>query len=123
MSEIITIKAELLKWCPRKFPFIINNGIFHIMGVVGEVVEYTGCRIGVMKIHFMEDVQVNAKDYEEACIARIKEMFDIDELGLCKIKKSSVGVDLVVGIGRYNTKYVQINCDPRPNEESYEIEL
>ena len=117
MSELITIKAEQLKWCPYGFEFLdgfhsAERVLSHLEN--GYVITYDNCSINA------SEVQVNAKDYEEAVVARIKEMLD----GVVeRIHKGEWGIRCDVRNGNNGIFYTPIACDPRPSIEKYEIEI
>ncbi len=130
MSEMITIKSELLKWMPcevinvryaKKFtiqpenPFVFS----HVRQTTGDIV-LTSYFTGNFSIKPHQEVQVNAKDYESACIERIKEMFDDC---VCSVVKRSGQAYVNTDDYDSNTLHIPINCDPRPHEDNYTIEV
>lgn len=107
---MIEIKAEQLRVCDMEFPFILNgeqenySGIFH-----GEISYRRHCG-------FLEPttlVEVDAEEYEKACISRIKEVL----VNVKKVVKTKNGVFAMQAI------FQPIKCDPRPHESEYEINL
>ncbi len=120
MSEMITIKAELLKWCPWGFSFIQieykAEREFQCMSADGDYAYDLNSRL----YDLCEEVQVNAKAYETACIERIKEMFDDC---VCSVVKRSGQAYVNTDDYDSNTLHIPINCDPRPHEDNYTIEV
>jgi hypothetical protein len=125
MSKLITIPAEGLKWCPVGFEFIYGSFTLEYGGhYPGRIM--LGNSGGCLWTEIVESVkvQVNAKEYEEACVERIKEMFkDIYTIykadGLVSVYASGINGE------HYSGKLLEvpIKCDPRPHEETYEIEV
>ena len=119
MCNKITIKAELLKWCPVGFSFHREehpNTEFAMKQVsYGQV--FADCwpdYLGSMSSDI--DVEVNAKDYERVCIDSINEMVRCD---FDTVFKHKHGVFVATKAG-FN---VPVHCDPRPTTEEYEINL
>jgi hypothetical protein len=142
MSKMITIPAASLKWCPCEFEFKRSaNSIwdtFYLIDKDGDVSYFNG--IGFMPPE--EEIQVIAKDYEEACVARLKEMYNNKHQKVVKVEKrttggwggycwvniETAGTTTVLDSGEEwwvtsSEKRFSVNCDPRPHESEYEIEV
>ncbi len=121
MSDKITIPAKLLKFAYSGFDFKYFEDneewedaftYYNNKPSVGEL------PVNSVESHFFDDcqVEVDAKEYEDACIDRIKEMLRCDFDAIFK-HKHGVFVHSKAGPN------VSIHCDPRPTTDEYEITI
>ena len=139
--KMITIRAKLLKWCPYGFEMLLGRSKYSAKGFFshrekGKWVRLIGGN-GISAEGAIVDV--DAGEYEKACIDRIKEMFNGEFSKVISIKKAHCdGVVVIMNTpslpqykkygekdsGTFFTKKsIWVNCDPRPHEQSYVIEV
>lgn len=129
MSELVEIKAKLLKWCQIGFKFK-SFGLVNWWALGGcdgvSIWKLEETKMRYAGLSMSATVEVNPKEYEQAVIERIKEMLQVR---LLCIKKTDLGKDgSIVGVlyREYSsslTHRININCDPRPWESEYTINL
>jgi len=122
--NVITIKAELLKWTRFRFLFKSEDQGFYY-DFYDETCEIVFADNRESCFSSNVEVIVNAKDYEKAVINTISNMLT---LPVKKIVKSFVD-DEPENTFSYITVYdedgwdIQIDADPRPHEKEYVIEV
>jgi hypothetical protein len=125
MSEMITIKAKLLKWCPYEFSVRFGRSdSSSIQLYVGMGGVWARFKNGDGLLARGAIVDVNAKDYEKACIDSICE---INDRKITYIKKDSRGVfahwkEKTRGGGTMSGT-IKVKCDLRPHEDAYRVEV
>lgn len=125
MGELVTVKAEALKWCPFGFGFTHpwNYRKYRLHEVREDKSLF--CRSIETEVLRFEEVQVDPREYEKAVIDNIEEMLDHKIL---RISKKTLPFDKSPTIWvTYRVKKTMASCnvdvkaDPRPWEDEYLI--
>jgi hypothetical protein len=136
MSELIEIKAELLKWCHSGFALYFDGNMYYKRFHAVDGYHIKGLTVENTFVKNYETISVFPKYYEQAAIERIREMLKTEYTSFQKITKREgivrvfleewkrededilSGGPLVV-----SCNVVRVKCDPRPHEETYTIYL
>ncbi|MCP5006673.1 MAG: hypothetical protein GY941_22430 [Planctomycetes bacterium] len=123
MSNLVTIPAEALRWCPIGFEIFLDGTryLYERRLERKDGVHVCWCsNADYAGFYALDTVQVDSAKYEAAVVAVIREMMPLSKI----VRKSSAAhhlcrlavVDKVGGI-------VSISADPRPWEDEYTIKI
>ena len=120
---MIKIKASLLKWVSVDFEFWYNEEQHYFEGIDADGDIFYDERCGFVAPDYA--IHIDEKEYEKACIEKIKEMFNFDNCINIKIIKDNglIEVCYVPAGNAMMEETTLINADPRPNEDRYEIKI
>ena len=128
MSNLATMPAESLRWCPVGFVFTARvMGVpipvdLKLQGVIGEEVRAWDSINGesIEPLSVRETVYLDSASYEAAVVAAIREMLP-ECTTICKTKWEMTAL-MSMNTG-YFPAWIPISADPRPWENEYTIDL